>query len=209
MKRMPFERPTDHYDERIFSIDEQICAVLKQRKDVSNKNPGFPPNEHISNWARKYELYEDLLDSLFSTLRMEEEFKPRVEPKKFIKHLPILKSVEKDERLYTVTFIRQFENASVVQLNIDWDGTNEDMDTLDALRNRRHLHHHSFIELNLGEQYECRSDSGGGSEGNYRYNFIVSPPISDDPSGLKLVFKEYHDFFKGNPTGLEVVFHVD
>lgn len=28
MKQMPFERPTDHYDERILSIDEQICALL-------------------------------------------------------------------------------------------------------------------------------------------------------------------------------------
>lgn len=28
MKRMPFERPTEHYDERIFNIDEQICALL-------------------------------------------------------------------------------------------------------------------------------------------------------------------------------------
>lgn len=207
MKRMPFECPTEHYDERISSIDEQICALLKQRKDISNNNPGFPFPEFISIWSGKYGLYEDLLNSIFSTLRMEEEFKPRVEPKNFIKHIPILKSIEIDERLYTLTFIRQFENASVVQLNIDWNETT-DVD-LEALRHHRPIHPHSFIELSLGEHYECRSDRGGGSEGHQRQNYLVTPPIPDDPSGLKFVFKEYQDFYKGKPTGLEIVFDLD
>jgi hypothetical protein len=29
MKRMPFERPTEHYDEKIFPIDEQICTFTE------------------------------------------------------------------------------------------------------------------------------------------------------------------------------------
>ena len=41
MQRMSFERPTDHYDERLSSIDEKICALLKERKELSNGNPGF------------------------------------------------------------------------------------------------------------------------------------------------------------------------
>ncbi|WP_342352009.1 hypothetical protein [Neobacillus soli] len=141
MERLPFERPTEHYDDRVFSIDEQICVLLKKRKEVSNNNPGFPPPEYITKWAGQFELYEDLLNSVFGTLRMEDEFKPRVEPKNFIKHLPILKSVEKDAKLYTVTFIRQFENASVVQLNIDWDNSNDEQDDLHRLRH----HHHRFF----------------------------------------------------------------
>jgi hypothetical protein len=206
MKRMPFERPTEHYDDRVFSIDEEICALMKKRREVSNHNPGFPPPEYISNWAGKYDLYEDLLNSVFGTLRMEAEFKPRVEPKNFKKYLPILKSVEKEDRLYTLTFIRQFENASVVQLNIDWDDSNDD---IDDLRHLRHTHHHNSIELSLGEHYECRFDSGSGSGGHSRTNFIVSPPIPDEHSRLELVFKEYEDPIKGKPTGLEVIFHVD
>lgn len=68
MKRMPFERPTEHYDKRISSIDEQICALLKRRKDISDSNPGFPSNEYISSWAGKYDLYEDLLNSILKFL---------------------------------------------------------------------------------------------------------------------------------------------
>jgi hypothetical protein len=34
VRRMPFVRPTDHYDERISQIDEQICELVKQRREV-------------------------------------------------------------------------------------------------------------------------------------------------------------------------------
>lgn len=59
MKRMQFIRPTEHYDQRITDIDEQICALIKQRKERSDNNPGFPSFEYISDWAAKFELYED------------------------------------------------------------------------------------------------------------------------------------------------------
>ena len=32
MKRVNFERPTDHYDQRILAIDEQICALLRKER---------------------------------------------------------------------------------------------------------------------------------------------------------------------------------
>ena len=51
MKRTPFERPSNRYEKHLILIDEQICALLKQRKDVSNDNPSFPSDDVISNWA--------------------------------------------------------------------------------------------------------------------------------------------------------------
>ncbi|MFJ7685235.1 hypothetical protein [Peribacillus butanolivorans] len=199
MKRMPFEPPTDHYDEKVFSIDEQLCALLKQRKEISNNDPGFPPHKNISNWAKRFGLYEDLLNSVFGTLRNDEEFRPRVEPKDFRRHLPILKSVDKGEYIYTVTFIRQYQNASVVHLNIDWDSTK------DSPGNR---HQHNFFELFLGEQYDCRLDTGHGSTGQFVHSFIVFPPLPDDISGLNLVFREYSVPFGDKPTGLEISMHL-
>ncbi|MBU7008850.1 hypothetical protein [Phosphitispora fastidiosa] len=198
MMRKVFRRPIEYYDERISSIDEQICTLIKQRREISNNNPGFPPPEYISNWASKFSLYENLLNSVFGALANEKHFRPMVEPEGFRMHLPILKSTEKGEKLYTVTFIRQFTNASVVNFNVDWDGTN------DSLMDRPQ---HSFFELIIGEQYNCRMAGGGGSTGHYTYNFIVSPPLSDDISGIDLVFKEYSAPHK--PTGLEIVIHVE
>jgi hypothetical protein len=194
MKRMPFERPTEYYDERIFPIDEQLCTLLKKRKEVSNNNPGFPPLEYISNWSKKYGVYEEFLNSLFNVLRHEEEFRPVVEPSGFRKHLPILKYVENDGRLYSVILIRQYENASVVQLNIDWDTTEHLPGAM----------HQSSFELFIGEEYDCRMDGGSGTTGHYSYNFIVSPPLPDDLSGIDLVFRQYGTPHKERPTGLKI-----
>lgn len=200
MKRMRYIRPTDYYDERISTIDEQLCHLIQKRKELSNNDPGFPPDECISKWAEKFDLYEDLLRSIFGTLKIDEEFKPRVEPTNFIKHVAILKAVEIDKHLYTLTFIRQFENASVVQLNVDWDGSND---------SHEDIHHRHSFEMNIGEQYDCRFFGGGGSTGRYTHNFVVSPPIPDNPSGLTFNFVEYDSFFKDKPTGVEVKIYVE
>jgi hypothetical protein len=199
LKRMPFERPTDHYDESLLPIDEQICALIRQRKEVSNNHPGFPPQKNISNWAKTYGLYEDLLNSLFGTLRNDEVFRPRIEPKGFKKHIPVLKSVEKGESIYTVTYIRQYKNASTIHLNMDWDSTK------DSSYDR---HQHSFFELFIGDQYDCRWEAGSGSTGQFVFIFTVSPPLPDDVSGLQLVFTEYSKPFGDKPTGGEISMHL-
>lgn len=200
MKRLPFEHPTDKYDEKLFPIDEQLCALLKERKEISGSEPGIPPEEAIANWSLKYNLYEDYLKSLFGTMRLEDHFKPRVEPTGFRKHLPVLKSVEVNERFYSVTFIRQYENASVIHLNVDWHSEDESSINIQHARN-------SFELFLLGE-YDCRSVGGRGSIGTNTYNFIVSPALPDNISGLELAFKEYSDAFKDKPTGLEIVMHL-
>ena len=201
MKRNP--RPTDHYDEQLLQIDEQICALLNQRKVLSNKNPGTPPDDVLSNWAAKYDLSEEFLYSLFGTMRYEHLFKTRIEPTGFRRYLPVLKSIEIDERIYSVTVIRQYENASVIQLHIDWD---EPDDSPIDLNNRRH---HKTYELFIDDQYDCRNERAGGSTGHYTHNFIVSPPLPDNISGLDFVFKEYDDNLMEMTTGLEFVIHLE
>ncbi|OME19952.1 hypothetical protein BSK57_23575 [Paenibacillus odorifer] len=200
MKRMPFERPTEHYDERIFNIDEQICALLYQRKELSSNNPGFPPFEYISKWASSYELYEDFLKVVFGTLRSEEHFKPMVEPSGFIKHIPVLKSIEKDEHFYSITSLRQYSNASVITFSIDWDMTTD-------LSPNTHIHSH--FDLYLGEKYDCRMTNGGSTSGHSSYNYVISPPLSDDLSDIELMFREYSDPFMNRSTGIEIVFQMD
>lgn len=196
MKRIP--RPTEHYDNQLLQLDEQICSLLQQRKTISNNNPGVPPDDVLTNWAEQYEIYPDFLYQLFGILKHENLFKTKIEPKGFRKHLPVLKSIEITERLYSITSIRQYENASIVPLHIDWDEPLEDSNELRRDRNR------TYFELRISEQYECRMDRGGGSTGHITYNFIVSPPLPDELSGIDLVFKEYSDVLKEGPTGLEI-----
>ncbi|QED46993.1 hypothetical protein [Cytobacillus dafuensis] len=203
MKLNRHPRPTDHYDKQLYQVDEQICALLKQRKELSNNNPGFPPDDVISNWAIKYDLYEEYLNSLFVALRMEGFFKPRVEPTGFRKHLPVLKSIEIDDRFYSVTAIQQYENASIVQLHIDWD--EPDDSPIDRINRRNN----NSFELFISKQYDCWQKRAGGSIGHLTYNFVVSPPLPDDISEIDLVFKEYSDTLKDKPTGLEIVINLE
>lgn len=194
MKRLPFKRPTEYYDERASQIDEQICALLNQRRIATNKNPGFPPLEYISKWARAHDLLEEFLYAVFGVLHNEDQFRTLVEPVGFRKHVQVLKSIEREQYLYSVPFIRQYTNASVVNLNIDWDPTNDGPGERPK---------HKSFKLDIGAQYDCRMGSGSGSTGHSSFNFIVTPPLPDDISGLKLVFTA-----KDNPS-VVIVIHVD
>ncbi|MCM3594793.1 hypothetical protein M4D55_03180 [Metabacillus idriensis] len=197
MKRIPFERPTDHYDEKVLPIDEQLCELLKLRKDISNNQPGFPPLEYIDDWAVKYDLYEDLLNSVFGALWNDEQFRPVVEPEGFRKYIQVLKSVEIGEGFYSLPFIRQYENVSVVCLNIDWE-MNEG-----CLEDR--IHRHSFWKLFIKGAYDCRIKGGGGSDGHLSYNFIVSPPLPDNLSGFEFSFKEYKNPLRDEESAGQVI----
>ncbi|MGN4422436.1 hypothetical protein ACTFQN_00860 [Bacillus cereus group sp. MYBK30-1] len=200
MQRTSFERPTDYYDERFSSIDEKICSLLKERKELSNRNPGFPPDEAISNWAEQNGLYPDFLYSLFSSMMDEEEFKPRVEPTRFKKHIPVLKTFEQKGIVYTVTFIRQYSNASVIYLYKEWDPKNKKLNEKNT---------HTLVQLSINDTYDCRSEGWTGSDGHISYQFIVSPAFSNDLSGLSLQFKEQSMPFTKNQTVFEFEIQID
>jgi hypothetical protein len=179
---MPFRRPTDHYEEKIVKIDEQICELIKKRKEISKNNPGYPPFEYISKWALKFDLYENQLKSVFSSLWEEALYKPVVEPEEFRMNIPVLKITEKDNRLFSITVIRQYSNASIINFIID-------KNDIDDVSNR--ISKHSSFELFIGNEYNCRMKSGGGAADHFCYNFVVSPALPDDVSGIELIFKEY------------------
>jgi hypothetical protein len=199
MKRMTYRRPTTHYDERIKQIDEKICELIKQRREISDNNPGYPPFEYISNWAEKFGLYEELLKSIFSLLWNEKMYKPFVEPEGFRRNLPVLKSIEVDNRLFSVTYIHQYSNSSIVNFNIDWDSTSDLSE-----RQPRHTHFELFID----ERYDCRMANGTGGDGHFHYNFIVSPPLPDNTSGIELFFKEYNKPFEDKQISHNIVIRL-
>lgn len=199
---MTLEPPIKHYDKRVESIDEKICELINQRKIISS-NPGDPTSHHIALWSKKYNLYEPFINSVFSHLLNEEMYKPVVEPKGFLKNIPVLKSYENNDIFYSVTLVRQYENASIVHLNINKDSSKEIP---------RVMHKFTFIELfieNNGIEYDCRCEGGGGSGGHISFDFIVSPPLPEDLATIKLIFKEYNEPLRRKPTGLEFVITMD
>lgn len=199
MKRILFKQPTTHYDERIKQIDEKICELVKQRKEISNNNPGYPPFEYINNWAEKFDLYEELLKSIFGSLWNEKIYRPFVEPEGFQRNLQVLKAIEVDKRLFSVISIGQYSNSSIVNFNIDWDNTSDLSE-----RQQRHTHFELFID----NRYDCRMEDGAGGNGHFHYNFIVSPPLPDNISGVELIFKEYNSPSGDKQIGQDIVMRL-
>ncbi|WP_411681598.1 hypothetical protein [Clostridium thailandense] len=199
MKRIKFNRPTNHYDERAKQIDEKICELIRERKKVSENNPGYPPFEYISEWAEKFDLYEDLLKSIFGSMYNEKGYKPMVEPEGFLRNLPILKSVEVGNRFFSIIYIRQYSNCSVVNLNIDWDNSGDSIE---------HRFEHTHFELFINQHYECRFTGGTGGDGHTNYSFIVSPPLPDNVSGIELIFKEYTIPITDTTVGQDIIIQL-
>ena len=170
---MSFRPPTDYYCEALIPIDEQICALLAQRKELSESNPGFPDLDRIAAWCKEYNLNEDLIHSIFGSLYNERHFRPRVVPTGFIQFVPILKSVVKDGIVYAVTHMKQYENASVVYVEAEVD-TGEPYVRFE----------HAQFELSISPEYECRLESGHGQPKGMQHSFVVIPALPDDVTQL-------------------------
>ena len=199
---MTVEPLVEDYDKRIEAIDEQICDLINQRKNLSS-NPGLPTSQHITAWSKKYNFYEDFLNELFNHFLLEDIFKPIEEPKGYRKMIPILKSHIGKDVFYSVTFVRQYENVSLVHLIIDKDATVITPEVLDEF---------NMLELSIegsDVKYNCRNTGGSGSGGHSSLEYIVSPSLPDDMSAIEFMFKEYNDPFKRKPTGLEFVITID
>lgn len=192
----------DQYDRRFETIDEQICELINKRKSISSKS-SIPTSQLITSWSKKYDLYEGFLDGLFHHLLVEDLFKPYVDPKGFRKNIPILKSYERDNLFFTVTFVRQYENASIVNLTMDKEPLEENAESLLEF---------TFLELSIennGVEYDCKDIGGGGSDGHMSHTYTVSPPLPDDMSAVKFIFTEYKEPLQRKPTGIEFVITLE
>ncbi|MBX8945585.1 hypothetical protein RKS58_11240 [Lysinibacillus capsici] len=189
------EQHSKYNDSRLVTIDEQICTLLQQRKEQAALTPGLPSDDTISKWAQQYGFDDTFLALFFQLIKSEKYYTSKVEPSGFRHYIPVLKTVTKGERLYTVSYVRQYDNASVVQLLIDWDEQQEPQLTIQQKLERKHF------GLYIDASYECRSKGTGGSNGHESSTYVVTPPLPDDLRGLHFVFTEYEDAFEEKPTG--------
>lgn len=186
MKGMAFQPPTDYYCEPLAPTDEQICALIAKRKELSENNPGFPSFELITVWCERYELNEAMTQSLFATMYNENFFSDhfQVEPTDFLKFVAILKCVEIDNILFSVTHMKQYSNASVV--NIETEVNNSEPYVRLG---------HARVELFISPDYQSRQHQGSGHGKGMQYSFVVTPPLPDDVTGLefRLSIKPFHE----------------
>lgn len=195
----PIKENNRHYNEQLFSIDEKICDLLNQRKNYAGKKMSFPPDKVISSLADQFGFREEYIESFFTTIEMENSFTPDIVPIEFKKYVPLLKAYEKEEVMYTVTFIRQYSNASVLYLHMDW----EEKEREDA------NFYPDMLDLFINDTYFCHSEGGGGTTGHASYSYIISPALPDDLTGIEFFFKEPGWPFKKEFTGFEFAIKID
>ena len=174
--RMEFQPPTDYYCEQLAPIDEQICALISKRKELSENNPGFPSLELITAWCQQYELNEAMTQSLFTALYNENSFSAhfQVEPNGLLGFVSILKCVEIDSVFYSVTHMKQYDNASVVYIEIEVDNS-EPYVRLG----------HARLDLAISPEYQCRQHRGNGIDKGMQYSFVVAPRLPDDLTNIE------------------------
>ncbi len=203
MNMMPYEHPDGYYDERLLPIDEQICELMQRRKELTHGNPGEPHKAALEEWAEKYGFYEQFLYSVFNTMNAEAIYKPRVKPENFRQQIPVMRSAEQEGVFYLIATMRQYENASVVVLSADW----EELDLLpeDFDHPRRRSYKQLALQIRGGKAYDCREDSGVGTLGKMSQNYIISPSLPDDLSGIEFCVQAYDGLRNAKTVGPEVV----
>jgi len=155
-------------------LDEEICSLLAKRKELSNQNPGFPDPDLISQWSQAFGLKEYWLCIIFSHLLSEERIHVPVEPIEFLKFIPVLRSVTVDKLSHTVTYIKQYSNASIVHIETE------------MITSEPFVHlGHAMFELSIEPEYLCTLNRGGGSDKTMQHSFVVTPPLPDDISKVE------------------------
>ncbi|MCO1602221.1 hypothetical protein [Desulfosporosinus nitroreducens] len=174
--RETFHPPTDYYCESLAPIDEEICALIAKRKVLSENNPGFPSLNLITTWCNRHELNEKMIKSLFGTIYNENNFLDhfQVEPTRFLKYVSILKWVEIESVLYSVTHMKQYNNASVVYIEYEVNNSEPHVKL-----------GHARVELFISPDYQCQQYRGNGQDKGMQYSFKVIPPLPDDVTGLE------------------------
>lgn len=185
---MPFYPPTDYYCNELAPLDEEICSLLAKRKELSDKNPGFPNSDLILKWSQKFGLKENWLRKVFTVyLQGEECYQPPAEPTGFLKFVPVLKSVTIENFSHTVTYMKQYSNASIVYVETELIVSGQFFG----------IGHASF-ELSIAPEYQCRQEGGSGSGKIKQHSFVVTPPLPDDIRDV-----EFHLSVKPFPKDLE------
>ncbi|HUW65588.1 MAG TPA: hypothetical protein VMW83_13035 [Spirochaetia bacterium] len=168
LTKTTFHPPTDYYCEELDPIDEQLCALIAKRKDVSGNNPGFPGVDHIETWCQRYGLNEDMVRLVFIALFRDHFFHAPPVPTGFLRFIPIIKSVEVDGAVYAITYMKQYQNASVVYSEITMETDDEDL----AIS-------YPQVDLSISPAYTCVQYSGSGQGKTIQNSFIVTPPLPD------------------------------
>lgn len=166
----------NEYNDEVRNIDEQILALIQQRKAIAGGKRLFPESETIEEWAGKFEL--DITQISQYLHRLNEALprrQYREEPGLLLGVLPIVKRTVVEDCEYVLTHAMQYESFSIVTLEIKY--LKEDV---------RHIHLRTALTLEVLSEttYDVQQYGGRGGGAHTHMQFLVSPPL---PANLDAV----------------------
>lgn len=154
---------TEYYDEQLKNVDEALVSSIGSRQRLSKGRPGFPKIEYLEQWSQHYDVPESVLYQTFSVLFHWDTLHKRTRPERFERFVPVMAAEQQDDLLVMVPAIRQYNNCSVVSIQLE----SPRLDDGSA---------HLTADI-VG--YECYASSGGGSSGYWHQDIVVTPIIPD------------------------------
>ncbi|MCS3600481.1 hypothetical protein M2370_005695 [Bacillus sp. JUb91] len=65
------------------------------------------------------------------------------------------------------------------------------------------------FHLSIDDTYDCWPEGGGGTDGHTNHQYVVSPALPDNLSGISLRFKELNMPFRKDQAVLEFEIQID
>lgn len=158
-----FHAPTDHYDERVKSIDEEIAASIAKRQAVAEGHPGFPRAEYLEAWANQHALPVSILQQTFRVLQRWPVSRERVIPERYLRFIPLMRTKNLGDIRVFIPYVRQYSNCGLILVEVEG-----------AIGGRGGLDIRLIIE-----GYDCQFHGGRGDRFAADHVFLVTPPIPD------------------------------
>lgn len=175
--RIPLIGDSNEYNDDVKRIDEQILALIQERKALTGKKRMTPDSELLQEWTDRFEMDTSqivmYIHSLNAAVPRRQYWE---EPGILVGVLPIVKRTIIEDIEYTLTHAMQYEKLSIVTVEIKY---------LKEEKDRIELRVALTLEISSETDYETQQFGGYSGGADTKMQFLVSPPLPTNLEALK------------------------
>lgn len=165
--------------------DERLCELIARRYLAGkDKEGGMPDEEHLVKWSKQFDLDIFYLKRFFSVLMTPHWSRPFRDPIQLRTVIPLLRTAHQEGIVYQFTHMMQYENCSVVSLDIRIEDENSG----------QQLGMPELILALPGGGYHVQVTHSGGGGHRYAMSFTVTPPLPDEIDGVQFTLEPHVRF---------------
>lgn len=184
-----FRAIPNEYNDEFRSIDETILKLLHERSKLSKGRRIFPPKEIMQQWADQYDLDIPQISWLMNSLNHPELPIVRNEPGELLGVVSIMKRTFHDGFEYLISHAMQYENASIVKVDI------KGLDTDQA----GHLRPKLLLEVRGEKIFVVHPHGAHGGSGETHLDFLVNPRLPDELREVQFALIPYASPMNNKP----------